>query len=123
MEMIGVYAALTGTANNAAQVQVPRKGRLRGISWSIWADLDADLETAAIELSLLPVFQSTTNNTRNLLWSATLACNLTTSGSQISSQNGFTPMNVALDPIQILYVNGVLSGTTSASVALLLHFE
>lgn len=123
MDLIGMYGTSAATANNVASVQVPRRGTLRGISWSIWADLDADLEQVLWELSLVPVIQALTNNTRNAIWTGALSCNFTTSGSQLSSANGFVPHLLALDPLQILYLNVSMTGTASASVNLILHFQ
>lgn len=123
MDMIGFYAAFTGTANNQANIPVPRRCRLRGISFFLTADLDADLESFFAELSLLPVFQTTTNNTRNCLFSVGLQANLTTSGAIVSAVSGFQPMDIQLDPLQILYLNGVMNGTTAGSFGGQLHIQ
>lgn len=123
MELIGMYAAFTATANNQASLQIPRRGILRGIQWTIIADLDADLEEGVVELSKVPVFQSTTNNTRNLILAVATHMALTTSGAMNTVRDGFCPMNLALSPIEILYVNGVLTGTQDVRVLFLLHFD
>lgn len=123
MEMIGIYGAAAATANSVAQIQIPRLGRIRGLSWTMWADLDADLEFFVAELSFLPVLQSLTNNTRNLIWSGSLAAGFTTSGMTINSINGFTPMDLRVTPLQIVYLNFSMTGTASASFTGLLHFD
>ena len=122
MDMIGFYATTAATANAIAQIQIPRAGRLRGIDWNLNADLDADGEACIYELSFLPVYQSDTNNTRNLI------CNIGISltgavGPAAGAVGRFVPLDIAVSPLQILYFNAVLTGTASAAVRGVIHFQ
>lgn len=124
MEIIGMYGTTAATANNIANIPVPRRGKIRGLQYSVYADLDADGEAAAWELSLLPVFQSTTNNTRNLIATFRVgATDVAGAGLVENSINGFVPLNIDVDPLQILYMNAVLAGTGASEARFLLHFD
>jgi len=65
LEIIGMWGAITGGTENAiAQIDIPQDGVLRGIDWDAFANLDADSESMALELSFIATNQIASNDVR-----------------------------------------------------------
>lgn len=116
--MYQLYKSFTGTANAGAQVQAIRSGRIVGVQWAIGADLDSDLETFVIELSLVPIYQSATNDAKGVISAMYGMATGTPAG--VTSFNAFFPVDVPVQAGQLIYLNGTLATTTDVRALCLL---
>lgn len=98
-------AVASVATNNAANVQIVRRGVLQRIDLEVVADLDADLEGVAAEVSLQNAFQSSTNNAQGILGTVCLSANLTTSGAMLSRAAHSFDLDVEVVPLDIIYLN------------------
>jgi len=118
-----MFVALTATANNAANIQIVRRGRIRAIAYTINGHIDADSEEFSIELSTVPTFQSRTNDAQGVLWNA--AFQNATIGTEGTSPycSGQILCDYPIEAGQLLYINAVLAGTNDVEVGIILHIQ
>lgn len=115
-----IYAAFTATANNAASTQIVKNGTILGVQWAIAADLDSSGETYALECSLVPTFQSRTNESQGVISAVADFFDLVTSGGGGGRINAFFPVNVPVQGGQLVYLNGILTTTTDVKATCIL---
>lgn len=115
-----LYASLTTTANAAAQIQLVRSGRIRGIQWSVFADFDADGELFTVEASLVPIFQSNDNDSQGTLSAIRSRTSNTVATVGI---NRFFPLDIQIQANQLVYINCVLTGTGAVQAQAILHMQ
>lgn len=112
-----LYNTFTGTANAGAQIQIIQKGRIIGVQWCVTADLDADGEYFAVELSLVPIYQSDTNDSKGIISNIRQLAAVGAAGTAVSGTNLFVPVDVPVGAGQLLYLNGGLSGTQAVKTS------
>lgn len=113
-----------GTENNIANIDVPLDGNLIGIDWSVYADLDADGESARYEVSFASSNGIGSNDLRASISQVAMWASMTTSGQAQHSVNKF----VALPDIPVaggerIYLHAIASAGVAAGVACVLHFD
>jgi len=65
-EIIGMFADISGgTQDGAATIDIPFDGMITGVDWDVEADMDADTERVACELSFIATQQIGVNDVRN----------------------------------------------------------
>jgi len=117
MQIYTFFANITGSSNNAAEIQIIRGGTIIGVQWSIYSDLDAGDELYLVELATVPIIQSTANNVDGVLSSirdravGAEAAGYTTTGRAL-----FVPLQYRIEAGKFLYLNANLTGTGSVVV-------
>jgi len=116
-----LFATFAATANAQAYIEIVRACRLRQIQMSITHDLEVDNESFAIELSLVPYYQASTNDAQGILavMSGRLTV-LTAVGGVVSEMNKVFPCDIPLEAGQRIYLNGVLTGVNLVTAACVL---
>lgn len=112
MQIYQLFKAFTATADAGAQLQIIKAGTIVGIQWSVLADLDADGEDFTVEASLVPIYQSNTNDAKGVLSSVRAQASIGAAGAIVCAINKFFPMQVPVGAGQLLYLNAIL-GTTA----------
>nr|CRY96533.1 hypothetical protein [uncultured prokaryote] len=123
MKYLNLYATAAASLNNAANIELFGK-RIRGFQISIVSDLNADGEAANWEISTVPYAQIETNDAVGPL--AVLRQFLTESaatGSNRGDLNVFIPIDYVWTSGSRLYLNAVLTGTTSSSCNVIVAYE
>ena len=122
LTMIQVYAAGTGgTENAAAVVDIPQDGLIRGVEWSVEADLDADQELLSGELSFIATNTLASNDARGMISTFRARLNLTSSGGSLAAINKFTPiMDLEVSGGERIYLHlNTAAGVTSTVNAII----
>lgn len=109
----------TATANAAAYVEFTRAAKIRMIQISIQADLDAEGEYYNVDLSTVPYYQGSTNDSQGIL--ATMNDYLGGAVGPSQGVNIVIPCDIQVENGQRIYLNGVLSGTQIVNVRAVLH--
>ncbi len=100
-EIIGMFADITGgTQDAAATVDIPFDSVITGVDWDVEADMDADTERVACELSFIATQQIGTNDVRGRISSASMRMSLTTSGVAVGSIQKF------VGPMELIVAGG-----------------
>lgn len=123
MRTYKLYGAVSSTANNVANIQFVRNGRIRGLRWAVGFDAPADNASAAVELSLQPVSQLGTNNTQGVIDEVRFLTNLTTSGAPPGSHNFQRTLDMPIASGEVAYFNALVSGTVSANVTVFIDVD
>jgi len=105
-----IYAAVAASTNNAANVEVASAGRIKGVTLTGWADLNAAGEAMTVEISTVPYAQVATNDAQGPLATFTLTAGAA-APSLKSMQPVFFPLDVPVPNGQRIYANFVLTGT------------
>lgn len=122
LSLISMFAAGTGgTEDGAASIDIPEDGTIVGVKWAVSADLDADQEEVAAELSFIQSGQLTTNDSRGIIDLVRIRMALTTSGVSTVSINQFTPMDLSVAGGERLYLNLLATASTVSSVNAMIH--
>jgi hypothetical protein len=116
-QIIGMYAAGTGgTENAAATIDVPEDGFITGIDWDCTADMDADGEAFACELSFIATSQLIQNDVRGRISSVGTTMSLTTSGVSNPPLQKYVSMNTPVFAGERIHLHLVTtSGMTSTA--------
>lgn len=117
MRVLKLYAASATTTNAAAQVQFPRRGRIKGVLFTNGMTAGADGTTIVGELSFSSTGQQTTNDTIGPIagfehrqrWIAGL-------NTAMVSMNVYIPMDVPVNAFDRVYLNLLISGTVTAEI-------
>ena len=126
LEIIGMYGAVTGGSQDAiAQIDVPQDGVLRGIDWDLSLNLDADNETADVELSFIATNQLLANDVRGRISSVGLNCVvLTAVGVNTTTvQKWIGSIELMLSGGERLYLHSVTSAGVAGSLRCNIHFD
>lgn len=108
-----LYKAFTATTDGAVSVTMVRSCKIKGIQWSVQPDLDADGEIFSIELSKAPILGNRIHDSQGVLSCICGCCSLTTSGVGITDYNLYQGVDIPIGAGEKLYLNGLLTGTTS----------
>lgn len=122
MHIRQLYFNFTATANAAAFIEIPRKCKLKQISWAIRADMAATGDYYVIEASLVPYAQNTQNDAMGVLSTVQARCNLITAAgtAENCALNMFVPQDCDLEAGQRIYLNGELNSVSPVNVICLL---
>lgn len=123
MRTYKLFGTVSSTANNVANIQFVRNGRIRGLRWAVGFDAPADNAAATVELSLQPVSQIGTNNTQGVVDEARFLTNLTTSGAPPGSHNFQRTLDMPIASGEVAYINAVVAGTVAANVTIFIEVE
>ncbi len=116
-----IAGAAVATANAIASIQVTKGGRIRMVQWGVQADLDADGELFAIELSTAPYDQTQVNDTLGPVCG--LQAQAAGAAAGLCAFNLAVPMAFAVGTGERLYVNAFLFGTADVRFNCYIHFE
>jgi len=112
MQTYQLYKSFTTSTNAGAQLQIIKAGRILGVQWAVAQGVDSGSgEGFILEVSLVPIFQSTTNDARGVVSVVTSELNMVTSGMAMSGLNLFFPVDVPVGAGQLLYLNYLTVGT------------
>lgn len=109
-----LFKNFTSSADAGATITLPQGGTIKHIQLVTKADLDADGETYAVELSLVPTFQAHTNDAQGIL--AVAASQNTSTATAVASTTSNVPCNARVNAGDKLYLNGLLTGVNDVSV-------
>jgi len=117
-----LYASAAASGDNAASLQIVKKGVISAIVASVSFDSITDGGIVNLELSTAPVFQGVTNDPLGPLLQVKSVNNLLTSGMTNASQN-FSVGNIAIpvEPGVLLYINANVTGTVTYRCAFLIY--
>lgn len=112
MRCIKLYATGAATANAVAQITIPQRARLIGVTAAIGVDQVADNSNLALELSRASATELAVNGAQQCICAWRSFGNLATNGSPGVQINGFYPVDIPLDQGQIVYLHAVVTTTT-----------
>lgn len=117
-----LYASFSATANAAAFIDINKACRIKSIQITLATVLDADGEDALVEVSKVPYAQTTTNDALNVLAMAYHGIQGVGTPATIADMgvNIAIPTDIPMEAGERVYLNGVLSGTTSCIARVLL---
>lgn len=118
MRVLKLYSAATSTTNAAANIQFPRRGRIVGVKWSLYANVTTTAGSAIYELSFGNSGQQTTNDTVGPIDHAVVGMLVGAAGAARNDLNQFTPMNVPVNAGDRIYLNVLITGTVSSAIAI-----
>ncbi len=124
-EVIGMFADVTGgTQDAAATVDVPFDGLITGVDWDVEADMDADTERIACELSFIATQQIGTNDVRGRISSISGRMSLTTSGVAVTSLQKFVgPMSIIVAGGERVHLHVISSASLVGVMRCNLHLD
>ena len=124
-EIIGMFADVTGgTQDAAATVDVPFDGLLTGVDWDVEADMDADTERIACELSFIATQQIGTNDVRGRISSISGRMSLTTSGVAVTSLQKFVgPMELIVAGGERIHLHVISSASLVGVMRCNIHLD
>lgn len=120
MQTYQLYKSFTATANAGAQIQIIKGGRIVGVQWSINAIVDG-AGSYVVECSLVPIFQSTTNDAKGVIASVSYQADSATAvGINGLGQVPFHPVDVPVSAGQLVYLNATIVNFAAANAFALL---
>lgn len=126
LEIISMFGSITGGTQDAlAQIDVPQDGVLRGIDWDLFHSLDADTESAAVELSFIATNQIIQNDIRGRISSISAQVTvLTAVGGHVgSAQKWIGGFELMLSGGERLFLNVLSTVGVTGQVRCNLHFD
>lgn len=120
-----LYATGSATANNVANIIVPRKARLVLVQWSVKFDIDADNGRCVLEISLSSATEVGVNAAQLSISECCASNNFVTSGMSNSGVNfqSIIP-GVVCEQGQAVYMHaGLVSGTAVYTGGAILWFQ
>lgn len=111
MNSIKLYGSGSATANAVAQVIIPSKTVLRGVSIAFIIDCITDSSGANVELSKASAREIAVNGSQQCIWEGNLFSNFVTSGMGQAGVNNFFPLDVSVVQGQIIYLHASVAGT------------
>lgn len=116
-----LYGTGAGSANDVATIDIPRRGRIKGIQWSVaLTGADALDDGFHIEVSMTGAEEIRLNDARQSLLVVTTVQSFLTSGGGGSYDNGFVPMDFDIEEGDRVHLHAVLVG--SAGPTYFAHF-
>lgn len=116
-------AALTATANNAANVLIARSGRIRCVRWETAFDGPADNAQCNSEISTMASSQLNTNDTPNVIDEFRNTTNLTTSGAFNGGRSKQSVLDYPVAAGERVYLNCTVTGTVSQQTTIFLDID
>lgn len=124
MRIYTLYKVFTATLDNGASVTMVKAGTIVAIQFASAGVLDATAELYQVELSTVPILQSTTNDSQGALATVREECVSpagATAGMSVGGVNISYPCAMRIEAGEKLYLNALLTGTTSVKVSCLVH--
>lgn len=118
-----MYAVISSSSGNLANIQIARAGHIRSIRWAIGADMPADNASFAVECSLSPSSALASSDVFGPLDEVRVYANLTTSGAYNGGVNVQRILDMPVAAGERLYLNAAVSGTVSAVTACYIDVE
>ena len=117
-------ASITGgTQSSLVAVDVPRNGRITGVSWMINCDIDADLDQVIAQLSFGSV-ASQTNDSRQVISSCILGASQVTAASAIRTDaNFYDPQDLPVQGGERLFVHSIATAGITGTFLVSVHFD
>lgn len=123
MRTYKITGAVTTTANNIANIQMVRNGKIKGLRYALSVDAPADNAAFNAELSLQPVSQVGTSNTQGVIDEFRHVSNLTTSGAFGSANMFQRSLDFPISAGEVLYVNATATGTITATFTIFIDVQ
>jgi hypothetical protein len=123
MRTLKLYGAGSATANAVASVQIPSRGRIRGIQYNLIVDSVTDNASIAAECSLASAREIGTNGAQQCVAEIGWAGNFATSGLAQVGNNGFLPASVEVVQGQLVYLHASVTGTLAYTCTFVIHYE
>lgn len=119
-----IYATGAATANNVANILVPRPSTLVAVQWAVKFDSITDNGTCVLELSLASATEVATNQAQQCISELAYASNFVTSGLANGAVNMWVPVEVHFAQGQTLYMHaGLVAGTITYTGGATLWFK
>lgn len=126
LELLQMYAAGSGgTEESIASLDIPEDGVITGIKWAADADLDADDDTFAAEVSFLAGNTLNSNDARGMIDSIRHNNQLVSSGMSGSAINQFTTFSPGLRVAggERVYLHITTTASTISRVLCIIHLD
>lgn len=126
LEIIGMMGTVSGGTEDAlSQIDIPQDGIIRAVDWDAYVNLDADLETAAFELSFIATSQVNTNDTRGRISSIGVMCIVVSATSAYlnSLQKFVGPFELVVAGGERLFLHSAAAAGVTGVVRANLHFD
>lgn len=107
-----LYASVSATANNIANIVVPTSSRLIAIDWAVDVNSSADDASVIIEISAASATEIAVNDAQQCIAELRVLQTLVTSGMLFAGINKWTPIpGVPFAQGQRLYMHAIIVGT------------
>jgi len=121
MRIYTLYKSFTATADAAVNFMVVANGRIKCVVFAIAAVLNADAEFFHVELGAVPTIQSRTNDSVGAIAVCKGMAGILTSGGSQCGYNFIVPTDWPVKAQDKIYLHGVLTGTNSVDVTVLVY--
>lgn len=121
---IVLAASITGGTQSAlVAVDVPRNGRITGVTWNINCDTDADLDQVIAQLSFGSV-ASQTNDSRQIISNCILGASQVTAASAIMTMvNYYDPQDLPVSGGERIFVHSIATAGITGTLLVTVHFD
>lgn len=121
---IQMFSAITGGTQNAlVAFDVPRSGRLTGVSWAINADMDADLDQVIAQLSFGST-SSSVNDSRQVISNAIMGASQVTAASTVRTDTNFyDPQDLPVSGGERIFLHSVTTAGITGTFMVIVHFD
>jgi hypothetical protein len=123
MRTYKLYAAVSTTTGNNANVLIARSGRIRCIRWEVAYDAPADNANLALELSTSAVAQLNVSDTPNVIDEFRACTNLATSGGFNGGRSKQSVLDYPVAAGERLYLNSVVNGTVASQATCFIDID
>lgn len=123
MNTLKLYGTGSATANAVASVQIPSRGRIRGVQLALMADCITDNGAVQIEVSRASAREIAVNGAQQCVIEAAVYQNFVTSGLAAIGINQFFPVSVDVVQGQLIYLHAVVTGTLTYTATAVIHYE
>lgn len=110
MRSIKLYGTGSATANAAAQITIPSKGKIVGIQVGAMFDCTTDTAQCTLEVSRASARETAVNGAQQCIAEVSIYSNFVTSGLSQPGINTFLPVDVEVDQGQIIYLHALIAG-------------
>ena len=123
MNTLKLYGTGSATANAVANVQIPSRGKIRGIQVTLWVDSSTDNAQVNCEVSRASAREIAVNGAQQCICEVSLASNFVTSGLAQTSVSQFFPVSVDVIQGQLIYLHALVTGTATFNFTAVIHYE
>lgn len=124
MRTYQLYASISASANNAAEITVARSGRIRGIAFAVRGGGASDGDICDLEVSFTPASQVASNDAQGVLATRRFSIDVLTSGTIMFNENSYVgPLDIEVQTGQKIYLNAVESGTATWLANILIYIS
>lgn len=106
-----LYASVSATGNNSAQVIIPSAARILAVQWALDFDSITDNGACAVEISRASTTEMAVNASQQAVAEVRWFSNFLTSGLAVGNINMFSPVDISVFQGQIIYLHHIITGT------------